>query len=201
MKPFVVSMALIWLGAEMALLVIVRWGARCASDVALGKPAPRLGGDLFSRSLWIVFVVVAIALAVSRTAVNEALGARADAAWLDELTFGLVWNALCMTWVWLEGAIALYVLRIDGLLHARAEGRVVPPRPTSSQLVLSCLWPAFAIAYNALAVASAYRLGFSQEQLARVLLFFLRVCGVGWIVFELVVARSGVRLLRLLMRT
>ncbi len=200
MTPFVSSMALLWLGAEMVLLLIVRWGARCANEVALGKPVPRLGGDRLSRALWMVFVAVAIALAVSRAAANEAFGGRPDAAWLDELTFGLVWNALCMAWVWLEGAIALYVLRIDGLLHSRAEGRVVPPRATSSQLVLACLWPAFAIAYNALAIASAYRLGFNQEQLARVLLFFLRVCGIGWIVFELVVARSGVRLVRLLMR-
>jgi hypothetical protein len=200
MTPFATAMALLWLGAEMFILVVVRWGARAAEDLAMGKPAPPFGVDRFARVLGGLFVAVALGLIVSRTAAQEALAGHPRGPWLFDLTFGLVWNALCMAWVWLEGAIALYVLRIDGILHARAANRVVPPRPPAHQLWLSLLWPSFAVAYNALAVASAFRQDFSGAQLEGVLLFFLRFCGAGWIVFELVVARSGVRLVRLLGR-
>ncbi len=187
MSPFVIVMGLAWLGAEMAILGVVRWGARCAAEVSEGRPAPPFAVDAFARRVGAVFLAVA-GFMFCANSIGDALF-RTQFGF--EMFFHLVWNAMCAAWVGLEGAIALYVLEIDGVLHGRA-------RAGRGRLWLAIAWPAFAILYNALACVSAARQGFDDVQLARVLQFFLRFCGIGWIAFELVVARSGLRLGRLL---
>ncbi|MBN2126247.1 MAG: hypothetical protein JW821_18250 [Deltaproteobacteria bacterium] len=109
-----------------------------------------------------------------------------------------LWNFFCTLWVVLEGVIMIVVFRIFRILRFRES----PAGPDSCRIPKGSSWT---IPLLVLSLFGLY--AFYQIQVARMMdadrltvqgiyhlsLFYIRICGVFWILFEWTVALIGVR--------
>jgi len=194
MYLFVKSMALFWTLAEAAILVAVRWGYLLA-----------MGGE--GRRRGIAPAAVGTALLGGLLFLGEPLLARVldldDRLPRTLYRWGL-WNFFCTVWVALEGCIMVYVLRLGGLLRA-AEGPSGERDPAASGsawsiVLLTAGLLLLYLCYQAGLFHAVDRFGLGVRQVTGISLFYIRVCGVFWILFEWVVAVEGIRAYRVLRR-
>ncbi len=186
--PFFRLMALSWLLAEGTLLVFARW----AASAVHGEEAPHWKFATFCVCLF--FLLGGLAF------FGEAL----FKAWLPrsrrmDLFFyrSFIWNLFCTLWVIIEGLIILYVFRIDRAMGGTVPGRIRFPWAV---LLLVVLPLGFFLLYQAqmVSVVGRYHLGLTAA--SRISRFFIRLCGLFWILFEWVAAFIGLRILHRLRR-
>ena len=196
MYVFAKSMALFWTAAEVGILAAVRWGHLLSA----GRDV-RFRGSAVGAALLVTAAGAVLFL-------GEALAGRlANLERPLSLTLyrWALWNAFCTLWVVLEGCIMIYVGRLYRTLCRRGQpsGDAGPNRPYAGPLSLvllsAGLFGLYA-AYQAGLLHAAGRFGLDPRQVVRISTFYIRICGVFWILFEWVVAVQGIRAYRLLRR-
>lgn len=111
------------------------------------------------------------------------------------------WNLFCTIWVILEGLIMIYVFRIYKILRANIKGKgsreedTIPLKPSIAWgipvLVVSFLSFYAFYQYNFIYISNGYR--FNLETIRLISAFYIRICGLFWIIFEWIVAIVGIR--------
>ena len=196
MYLFAKGMALFWTVAEVGILAAVRWGYHLSADKGSGFRATALGSSILLAALgFLLFFGETLA---GRFIDLENLLPRTLFRWA-------LWNFFCTLWVLLEGCIMIYVCRLYRTLHQRGRSssgtRARPSRKKSLSLPLLALglMGLFA-AYQAGLFHAVDRYEFDLREVVRISTFYIRICGVFWILFEWVVAVQGIRAYRLLKR-
>lgn len=193
MYLFIKSMAFFWTLAEAIILVAVRWGHLLAA----GKDCPQKGA----------FVAAGIGLALSGGLLflgEPLLGCFIDLDARLPLTLyrWALWNFFCTVWVVLEGCIMVYVCRIFTILNASVTPSGVGVSATGHRKTgIPILVGAFLclyLVYQAGLFNAVHRFGIDAGPVVRISLFYIRICGVFWILFEWVVAAKGIQAYRIL---
>jgi hypothetical protein len=125
-------------------------------------------------------------------------------SYLVAYRWGLV-TFFCTLWVILEGIIMIYVLRVYRLVRTRSEGvgvRGLSCKPSSAfvvpLLVLSFI--SFYAFYEAQLVYLIGKYDLGPRPIYHISVFYIRLCGLFWIVFEWIIAVVGFRTYRALKR-
>lgn len=188
-------MAFFWTLAEVAILVAVQWGHELAAGgdhrrrgrvITAGVGVACLGGVLFwGESLLGLFVDLETHL--HRTLFRWAL-----------------WNFFCTVWVVLEGGIMIYVCRLYRILQgtdpAFGKGSGAPGKTPAGPYVLAAAFVCLYLIYQAALFHAVNRFGIQVRPVIQISLFYIRICGLFWILFEWIVAIQGIRAYRLLRR-
>ncbi len=197
MYLFIKSMAFFWTLAEAIILVCVRWGHLLAA----GEERPqRRAFVVTGAGLVLSFVLLFLG--------EPLLGRFVDLDVRLSLTLyrWALWNFFCTVWVVLEGCIMVYVCRIFRTLKAveeRSKTGSATGGPSTKSLTtgIPILVGAFLFVYTAYQAGlfcAVDRFGLDAGPVARISLFYIRICGVFWILFEWVVAVKGIRAYRIL---
>lgn len=186
-------MALFWTFAEGLILFTLR----------LVFFSLKKGGDK-SQASFFIFCVIIFALLICLMFCGEIFfGKFLDLHQGYNLTVyrWALWNFFCTLWVILEGTIMVYVLRIyKTLKHPLKkkdlkEGKSNMIRIKFSYGIPLLAFPLFALyafyEYNVLSVISKY--GLDVKTLYRMSVFYIRVCGIFWILFEWIIAFIGIK--------
>jgi hypothetical protein len=112
-----------------------------------------------------------------------------------------LWNFFCTIWVLLEGVIMLYVLKIYGILKSSVNN-------TENRMFHSvCCWgiPVFFLFFALMFFTYEYALwrfmenpGVGLTAIHRISVFYIKICGGFWILFDGGVALIGFRTFTLL---
>ena len=184
MYTFYQSMALFWTLAEGLILVFFRGGWLSIA----GREKPQTTVAVLCAGLFVFLVCLMFA--------GESLFARLGvdlekASYLVAYRWGLV-TFFCTLWVILEGIIMIYVLRVYRLVRTRperaGEGELSVRR--SSVFGVSLLILLFILFY------AFYEIHLGSMQIYHLSVFYIRLCGLFWIVFEWVIAIVGLRTYR-----
>ncbi len=190
---FAKLMALFWTAVEAAVLVAVRRGHRVASGgeerqrgevIALGAGLAAAGGLLFLAE------PLAGRFLDLETRLPQALFRWA------------LWNFFCTVWVVLEGCIMIYVCRLYRILRDSAVSfrRLGGGAGCSGVWLLAAGFLGLFLLYQAGLLHAVDRYGLEAGPVVRVSLFYVRICGLFWVLFEWVVAVQGFRAYGLLKR-
>jgi len=201
MYLFAKSMALFWTIAEGVILAAMRWGYLVSSRGEGRQP----GFLVLSAAL---LGLLGVWLFGGEALLRGTLGL--DARLPRTLYRWALWNFFCTLWVILEGCIMVYVCRLYERL--RSAGRPEEPAPEALSgkeradrvrwgipaVILGC-FSLFGI-YEAGLFRALSRFALDAGEVTRISLFYIRICGIFWVVFEGVVAFQGVRAYRVLKR-
>ena len=115
---------------------------------------------------------------------------------------GYVWNFLCTLLLVIEGAIVIYSFKIFRLLKGAIEGRQYT-QATSLRYESFILFVIFLVLYliyhlylNSLIGATGLR----DSNIKNIFFFYIKLCGIFWILFEWAVALIGIKVFFLLKR-
>ncbi len=193
MYLFIKIMAFFWTLAEVAILVAVQWGhglaaggdhKRRGSVITAGAGVACLGGVLFwGEPLLGRFVDLETHL--PRTLFRWAL-----------------WNFFCTVWVVLEGGIMIYVCRLYRILQgtgpASGQGTGGPGKSAAGPYMLAAAFVFLYLIYQAALFSAVIQFDLQVRPVIQISLFYIRICGLFWILFEWIVAIQGIRAYRLL---
>ncbi len=176
------TMALFWVLAEGIIFLYLRWGYL------------KLRGRESNSRAWIIlcsaiFCVLALWLFTGEALVHRILS---DIRHI-KLYRWVTWNFFCTLWVVLEGVIMVYVIRIYGLLLSREGGK-------EKRTAVMITWPLFTLFafYHFAFLETALHHGMEVVEIYNVSVFYIRICGLFWIIFEWVVAVYGLKTYALL---
>lgn len=199
MYLFSKSMALFWTIAEGIILIAMRWGYLLASRGEGRQP----GFLALSAAL---LVALGVGLFGGEALLGNTLGL--DARLPRTVYRWGLWNFFCTLWVILEGCIMVYVCRLYERLRAAGHpGDTAPGALSKGERVPKGRWGIPAVTLGCFFLFGLYEVGLFRalsrfaldaEQVTRISLFYIRICGVFWVVFEGVVAFQGVRAYRFL---
>ena len=185
-------MALFWTFAEGLILFTLR-----SAFFSLKKRVDK------SQPSFLIFCVIIFALFICLMFCGEIFfGKFLDLQQALNLTFyrWALWNFFCTLWVIMEGIIMVYVLRIYNTLKYLLKkdlksGKNNMVRIRLSYGILLLALPLFALyafyEYNILSIISRY--GLDAKSLRFMSLFYIRVCGIFWILFEWIIAFIGIK--------
>ncbi|MFH1137227.1 MAG: hypothetical protein V1816_14240 [Pseudomonadota bacterium] len=111
------------------------------------------------------------------------------------------WSFFCAVWVLLEGLIMIYCLRLHQALKAILAGNLPAPEGLPGPAAgpaLAMLTAVLFLGYLYFFWGAVQRLGLQPGHIHRIAFFYIRVCGVFWILFEWVVALTGLAAWRLI---
>jgi len=191
-------MGILWLLAEGLIMVYVRKGFLFLS-----------GRDDRQRPFLAFCAVFFVLLALLRLGkvlnLDAVLGPGAGVIRFRYYN-GYVWNLYCTLWVVIEGVIAVYIFRIYKLLDAAVSGGAAD-RPDRNDPARG--WGPPALTLISLAVFTGYHgyllhlmggADLRSSAVYNLLRFYIKLCGVFWILFEWYVAVAGIKMFLLLKR-
>ena len=185
-------MALFWTFAEGLILIYLRWGF-LSFNKGEGK-----------QRAFLIFCIAVFALLLWLMFGGEVFFAK----FVDlEQGFNLsvyrwaLWNFFCTLWVLLEGIIMVYVLRIYKTLKQPYKNKGLKTGKNSllganfnygiPLLIVSLFTLYFFYEYNFVSMVNKNVL--DAKSIYRISLFYIRVCGFFWILFEWIVAFIGIK--------
>lgn len=181
------TMALFWTLAEGLILIVLRWGLMSLRGEQSGQK---------------VFVTCAVALFGILPAIvfgGEMLVQRfipLKGSLLIFYRWGL-WALMCTLWVVLEGIIMVYVIQIYKILKSaitlRGQRREARISSTPGIPLLVCSLFGFYLFYEVVLLHTILSCGLDVRAVYQISLFYIRICGVFWILFEWIVAFVGIR--------
>lgn len=187
-------MGILWLLAEGLIMVYVRKGYRLLA-VGDGRQRRFLS---FCIAAFILLVLLRLGRVLGLDGVPGAGGRLLNFRYYN----GYVWNLYCTLWVVIEGVIAIYIFRIYRLIRDAVRGEAVKKEPASG-------WGPAALTLSSLGVFTLYHghlarllsgTDLSSADVYNILRFYIKLCGLFWILFEWYVALAGIRFYRLLKR-
>lgn len=177
-------MALFWTLAEGMILLYLRWGYLKLT----GEKADHRRRIIVWSSLFLLLVL----WMMTGEELFKQFISGGDHVRLYRWT---LWNFLCTLWVILEGGIMIQVLRIHGRLMSKGGKR-------EGRIPVVTMWTLFfvSIFYHWALWEAALGGGMDLGSLRRCAVFYIRICGLLWIVFEWIVAVVGIKTYLLLKR-
>jgi hypothetical protein len=186
------SMALFWTLAEGVILLFLRWGLLL------------LGRERESQKYFLAFSMITFAFLALLVFLGESIFGRVlNLEHIDHLTLyrWALWNFFCTLWIVLEGVIMIYVIRIYGILKVALQGRASASQgiigdPSGSACgipLLVCSLFGLYLFYESALLFTVGRQGLGVEAIYHISLFYIRICGIFWIVFEWIVAILGIK--------
>jgi hypothetical protein len=194
---FYQSMALFWTLAEGLILVFFRGG--WLSIAGCEKRQSTVAALCAGLFVFLTCVMFAGESVFARLVVDLE-----KVSYLVAYRWGLV-TFFCTLWVILEGIIMIYVLRVYRLVRTRPEQAGVRGLSVkrSSALVVPLLILAFISFYAFYEVHLIYLIGahdLGPRSIYHLSVFYIRLCGLFWIVFEWIIAVVGFRTYRAMKR-
>lgn len=197
MYTFYQAMALFWTLAEGLILVFLRSGWMSIS----GREKRQSAAAFICAGL---FVFLACLMFAGEFVFEKLVVELEKVSYLIAYRWGLV-TFFCTLWVILEGIIMIYVLRVYRLVQGRSERagiRGLPFKPSSAfvvpLLILSLI--SFYAFYEAHLVYLIGKCDLGSTPIYHISVFYIRLCGLFWIVFEWIIAVVGFRTYRALKR-
>jgi len=188
-------MGVLWLLAEGLIMIYVRKGYLFLS----GRDARQRG---FFWGCVLSFVLLA-ALRIGPSLGMGALFSPGDRLFGFRYYNGYVWNLYCTLWVIIEGAIAIYIFRIYRLIRAavsEGEGVLKASRSGGGPMVLTLIFLAGFAGYHGYLAHLAAAVGLNPSAVYNILRFYIKICGLLWILFEWYVAVAGIKVFLLMKR-
>ena len=197
MKLFYLTMPLFWTLAEGLILIALRQGFLSFK------------GENRRQALFLFFsLFIFLALVVIRFKGENIMSGFMD---MERRSARVIynstsWNFFCTIWVVLEGAIMIYVYRIYNILRVNLKGN---GKSSFLQLRSKKAWGIPVLVISLLSLYSCYqynlisvsmRFQFDLETIRMISLFYIRICGLFWIIFEWIVAVIGIKTYLLLKR-
>lgn len=191
-------MGILWLLAEGLIMVYVRKGFLFLS-----------GRDDRQKPFLVFCAVSFVLLALLRLGkVLNLDGVLGPGAGVIRFRYynGFVWDLYCTLWVVVEGVIAVYIFRIYKLLDAAVSGGAAD-RPDRNDPARG--WGPPALTMISLAVFTGYHgyllhlmggADLRSSAVYNLLRFYIKLCGVFWILFEWYVAVAGIKTFLVLKR-
>ena len=183
MSLFVKIMAAFWTLAEGLILACLRW------------TLIRLRADCEVQKGFLLFISIFFILLVCLLFGEETLWTYGvvQTGLPREIYTSLLWNFFCSLWVSLEGICMIYLFRGYLFIMAVLGGQKSRERNNQVSLhfgPLLLVLSMFALYgyYHLGAIGAFGRFGGSAEMWTRLSLFYIRICGLLWIVFEWAVA-------------
>ncbi len=187
------SMGILWLFAEGLIMLYVRKGYR----VLTGGEGRQQAFFRFCTGAFILLVFLRLAGTLGMEGLPGAGGRLFGFRYYN----GYVWNLYCTLWVVIEGVIVIYVFRIYRLIRAAADGgeRHVPS-PGRGPLILTLVSLALYAGYHGHLTHLISAADLSRSAVHNLLRFYIKICGLFWILFEWYVALAGIRIFLLMKR-
>lgn len=178
------SMALFWTLAEGLILIFIRWGFLFIKK-----------GEGRQRD-FLIFFATTFALLISLLFWGETILGR-----IVDLQKGIhlaayrwaLWNLFCTLWVILEGGIMIYGFRIYKRFKLTFQDQDLAknnPRTNVAYgmpLLIASLFALY-IFYECNLLSTIARYGLDARSLYRISIFYIRICGLFWILFEWIIA-------------
>lgn len=186
MALFTTLMGLFWLFAEGLIMTCVRGGLRFLETGQTRQRAYLL--FCLTMFAFIVFLYAGQDFLLNRLRVAP----RSHAAWLYD---GYLWNFICTLWVLIEGAIAVYVFRAYRILKVPATRRPRSGRRFSGPgmwLLCAFFLAGFGCYHGYLSMLIS-RSALSADAIFNILRFYIKICGLFWILIEWTVAIIAVK--------
>lgn len=183
--------------AEVWILLVLIRGVAAANDVS---PKPQL--------YRLVFVISAIGIA------TIAFGGTTIASQFPVMNSPRLlhfyrcaqWNFFCILWVVLEGVIMVYVFRVYAMIKSSLHMNIRRPSSADRLSMLARIAvTALVLCFSLLFILYQYEaLGLIQQahlkhyQINRISFFFMKICGLFWVVFDGGVAVLGYKTFKIL---
>ncbi len=185
-------MGLFWLFAEAFCLVFVRWGYYYLIPVKSMRSQKPFILVLSSGFLFLILLTFSQDLILSKVFP----GSVASSYPLRSYYHSSLWRLFCTFWVLIEGAITIYVLRIEGLLIKMK----TPSNNRMDPLMVSFItvFLLFYIFYEVSFLRVVLKGAMGWKAVMNISRFYIKICGFFWILFEWIVALLGWRIYRFL---
>lgn len=185
-------MALFWTLSEGLILICLKWGFMSLK-----------GAEKREKPFLVFFAIFIGSLSLLIFGGENFFGRYMDLERRLNLTAyrWALWNFLCTLWVVLEGIIMVYVLRIYKTLkrcHTKSELGSDQRITAVSRFpwgipFLILIFFAFYVFYEYNLLSIMAETGLNGRGIYRMSVFYVRVCGLFWILFEWVVACLGIK--------
>lgn len=196
-------MALLWTLAEGIILYFIIWGNHLIKGTNLYYDKKR-------KIFWAIFIILGVLLFLGEKAFGDILS-------LNEkinlhLYRWLLWNFFCTLWVIMEGLIMIYGLKIfKGLkiIINRKESHKILNQTLNNQkgirkilfnpssILISFMVILFVL-YHFSLVSMAKKALIDLSGIFNLSRFYVRICGIFWIIFEWIIAYVCIRSFKLL---
>lgn len=185
-------MGLFWLFAEAFCLVFVRWGYYDLIPVKTMRGQKPFILVLLSGFLFLIFLTFSQDLILMKVFPGSVASSRS----LRSYYYSSLWRLFCTLWVLIEGAITIYVIRIEGLFIRMK----IPSKNRIDPLMVSFItvFLFFYIFYEVSFVRVVLNGGMGWKAVMNISRFYIKICGFFWILFEWIVALLGWRIYRFL---
>jgi len=190
---FIKIMGIFWLFAEGLVMVYMRKGF-----IFLKKGEAQQ--KVFIFFCITVFVLLFCLNFGEEINLDRYLGAKHRS--FDYFYYGYLWNFFCTLWVAIEAAIVIYVFKIYNLLRVALEEKKSILNKTllfGSGIFFPCLF-IFFIFYHSYLGSIVDMDGYSHENIQNLFNFYIKLCGIFWILIEWVVGLIGLKIFFLLKR-
>ncbi len=185
-------MGLFWLFAEAFCLVFVRWGYYDLIPVKTLRSQKPFILALSSGFLFLILLTFSQDLILAKVFP----GSVALSQSLLSYYYSSLWRLFCSFWVLIEGAITIYVIRIERLFIKTK----TPTKISMDPLMVSFItvFFLFYIFYEVSFLRVVLNGGIGRKSVMNISRFYIKICGFFWILFEWIVALLGWRIYRFL---
>ena len=116
--------------------------------------------------------------------------------------YGYLWNLFCTVWVAIEAAIVIYVFKIYNLLRSATEEKklILDQTLLFGPGIFFLFLFLFYVVYHYYLGSIAQVNGSNHGNIQNLLNFYIKICGVFWILIEWVVGLIGLKIFFLLKR-
>ncbi len=190
MFVFSTTMALFWTFSELLCLFFFRRGILEAEGKNTSRP-------VFTAGCIAFFLLLVVLSAFGEWALGRFVDL--STGFYKQFYRLALWNLFCTVWVSLEAVIFVYVIDIYRRLRSIRSSPAISN--IRSGLWIAAVLPAFISLFFFYELAVYFTMmdyGLSIASLKTISFFYVRMCGVFWILFEGGVAFTGMRIYRII---
>ena len=190
---FIKIMGIFWLFAEGLIMVYIR-----KSFIFLSKGEARQITFIFFCIT--VFVLLFCLNFGEEINLNRHLGIKYKS--LGYFYYSYLWNFFCTLWVAIEAAIVIYVLKIYNLLRIALEEKksILNRTLLFGPGIFFLFLFAFYVAYHSYLGSLIDMVEYNHRSIQNLFNFYIKICGMFWIIIEWVVGLIGFKIFFLLKR-